>query len=269
MPGTDLTMTTSDGVTLAYDDEGRGRPVLLLHGYSGNRNNFEFQRDALLDAGNRVIALDARGHGASETPSHGQTMARLGQDTRELLDLLDLEDVALIGHSMGVSVALSMFTVSGFDRIERFVAIDQSAKIINDEDWPFGVKQVTWANAYECVRFRAEWGTPGMEPELPEGSSEAVSWESFDHDAMRKLLLDHFVADWRDVLPRIPVPTWVITGRLTNYYDPEGQRWFANQVPDSSFTCFEKSGHSPHVTEIDEFNRQLLEFLSAQEKGLQ
>ncbi len=270
MPGTDLTMTTSDGVTLAYDDEGHGRPVVLLHGYAGNRHNFEFQREALLGAGYRVIGLDIRGHGASETPSHGQTMARLGQDTRELLELLDLEDVALIGHSMGVSVALAMFSISGFARIERFVAIDQSAKIINDESWSFGVKQVTWANAYECVNFRAEWGTPGMEPEPPEGSSEAASWESFDNDdhhATRKLLLDHFVADWRDVLPRIPLPTWVITGRLTNFYNPEGQRWFADQVSDSTFTCFENSGHSAHVTESDEFNRQLLEFLSSQEKG--
>jgi len=169
MPGTDLTMVTSDGVTLAYDDEGGGRPVVLLHGYSGRRANFEFQRDALLEAGYRVIALDARGHGASETPSHGQTMARLGQDTRELLELLELEDVALIGHSMGVSVALAMFTISGFDRIERFVAIDQSAKIINDEDWTFGVKQVSWANAYDCVHFRAEWGTPAWNRSCPKG----------------------------------------------------------------------------------------------------
>src|SRR5688500_1007442 len=103
MPGTDLTMTTSDGVSLAYDDEGRGRPVVLLHGYSGRRANWEFQRGALLRAGNRVIALDARGHGDSETPKHGQTMARLGQDTRELIEHLDLGNVALIGHSMGVS----------------------------------------------------------------------------------------------------------------------------------------------------------------------
>ena len=120
MPGTAQTMTTSDGVTLAYDDEGGGRPVVLLDGYSGRRANWEFQRDALPKAGHRVIALDARGQ--SEIPSHGQTMARLGQDTRELLELLDLEDVALVGHSMGVSVALAMFTISGFDRIERFVA---------------------------------------------------------------------------------------------------------------------------------------------------
>jgi non-heme chloroperoxidase len=261
MSGMSRTMTTSDGVTLSYDDEGDGRPVVLLHGYSGSRANWEFQRAALLGAGHRVIALDIRGHGDSETPSYGQTMARLGQDTRELLEFFDLEDVSLVGHSMGVSVALAMFTISGFDRIDRFVAIDQSPKIINDEHWGFGVKQVTWANAYDCVHFRAEWGAPGLEPDLPEGSSMAEPWEDFDHEAVRKLLLDHFVADWRDVLPRIPVPTWVITGRLTNYYFPEGQQWFADQVPGSTFSCFQNSGHSPHATEIDEFNRQLLEFL--------
>lgn len=256
------TITTSDGVTLVYDDEGEGRPVVLLHGYSGRRANWEFQREAVLEAGYRFIALDMRGHGDSEAPNHGQTMARLGQDTRELIEQLDLDDVSIVGHSMGVSVALAMFTISGFDRIDRFVAIDQSAKIVNDEEWPFGVKQVTWANAYDCVHFRAEWGTPGMEPELPAGSTMAESWEDFDHDRMRKLLLDHFVADWRDVLPRIPVPTWVSTGRLTNFYFPEGQEWFAEQVPDSIFTCFEHSGHCPQVTQIVEFNRQLLEFLS-------
>lgn len=261
MHGPGRTMTTSDGVTLAYDDQGEGRPVVLLHGYSGRRANFEYQVAALLEGGNRVIALDHRGHGASETPAHGLTMARLGQDVRELVDILDLRDVALVGHSMGVSVALAMFTISGFDRIDRFVAIDQSPKIVNDESWGFGVKQVTWANAYDCVYFRAEWGTPGMEPELPPESSEAEPWENFHHDAVRELLLDHFVADWRSVLPRIPVPTWVITGRLTNFYFPEGQQWFAGQVPDSRFTCFEESGHSPHVTEAEKFNRLLLEFL--------
>jgi pimeloyl-ACP methyl ester carboxylesterase len=154
-----------------------------------------------------------------------------------------------------------MFSISGFDRIERFVAVDQSPKIVNDERWGFGVKQVTWDNVYDCVYFRAEWGTPGLEPDVPESSSMGEPWENFPHDQMRKLLLDHFVADWRDVLPRIPVPTWVITGRLTNYYFPEGQQWFADQVPGSQFTCFEESGHSPQATEIEEFNRKLLEFL--------
>ena len=117
MSGQGLTMMTSDNVRIAFDDEGDGRAVVLLHGYGCRRGHWEYQREALLEAGYRVVAVDLRGHGDSETPRHGQTLARLGQDVRELLLQLDLEDVTLVGHSMGVSVALAMFTVSGFDRI--------------------------------------------------------------------------------------------------------------------------------------------------------
>jgi len=54
-----------------------------------------------------------------------------------------------------------------------------------------------------------------------------MTWEKFDHDKVTRLLLDHLVADWRDVLPRIHIPTWVVTGRLSPYYDVEGMEWFA------------------------------------------
>jgi non-heme chloroperoxidase len=262
MPGTDLTMTTSDGVRLVYDDEGAGSPILLVHGYDGCRASWEFQRDVLLGAGHRVVALDQRGHWASEKPQHGLRIVRLGQDLRELIELLDLDDVTLVGHSMGVSVSLSMFSISGLDRIARFVAIDQTPKITNDEDWTWGVRKVTWDNVYDCVHFRADWGEPELEPPMPEGSAMGRTWETFDHDNVRKLLLDHMVADWRDVLPRITVPTWVVTGRLSPYYDLEGMEWFASEVPDARLTVFEHSGHSPQVSEADAFNRQLLDFVT-------
>src|ERR671920_658033 len=139
MTNTDLTLRTSDDVNIAYDDEGSGTPFVLLPGYSSSRKTFEYQREALLAAGKRVIAVDHRGHGASEKPKHGLTMARCGQDVRELLEHLDLEDVVLVGHSMGVSVSLAMLTISGFSRIQKFVWIDQSPKIINDETWRWGV----------------------------------------------------------------------------------------------------------------------------------
>ena len=263
MPGTDLVMTTSDGVRLCFDDEGDGSPILLVHGYDGLRAHWEFQRDALLAAGHRVVALDQRGHGASDKPPYGQRMTRLGQDLRELIEHLNLNGITLVGHSMGVSVSLAMFSISGLDRIDRFVAIDQSPKITNDEHWTWGVRKVTWDNVYDCVHFRADWGEPELEPPMPEGAAMGFTWQTFDHDKVRKLLLDHMVADWRDVLPRIQVPTWVVTGRVSPYYDVEGMEWFAGQVPGGRLTVFERSGHSPHVTEAEAFNRQLLDFASS------
>jgi pimeloyl-ACP methyl ester carboxylesterase len=263
MPGTDLAFTTSDGVRLVYDDEGNGAPFLLVHGYDGLRGHWEFQREVLLKAGYRVVALDLRCHGASDKPEHGQRMSRLGQDLRELMELLDLHDVSLVAHSMGVSVSLAMMAVSGLNRIGRFVAIDQSPKIVNDEDWRWGLRGVTWENVYDCVHFRVEWGgDPDLEPPMPEGSAMSWTWQVFEHDLVKKLLLDHFVADWRDVLSRISVPTLIVTGRLTPFYDLEGMEWAAGEVPDGSITVFEHSGHSPHVSEAPEFNRQLLDFVA-------
>jgi non-heme chloroperoxidase len=263
MSGQGLTMITSDNVRIAYDDEGDGPAFVLLHGYGCRRGHWEYQREALLEAGYRVVAVDLRGHGDSDTPRHGQTLARLGQDVRELLQQLDLDDVTLVGHSMGVSVALAMFTVSGFDRIARFVSIDQSPKIINDEGWAWGVKNVTWHNVDDCVHWRIKWSNEESEPALPAGSAMAEEpWETFDHSAVIKLFVDHFVADWRDTLPRLPMPTWVVTSRFTNYYHLEGMEWFANQVPDGRLSVFEHSGHNPHVSEASEFNRHLLEFVA-------
>ncbi|WP_280417272.1 alpha/beta fold hydrolase [Nocardia carnea] len=270
MSGQGLSFLTSDDVELIYDDEGSGRTFLFLHGYSCRRGHWEYQREALLAGGHRVIALDLRGHGDSQKPQHGQTLARMGQDVRELIEGLGLEQTCLVAHSMGVSVSLAMFMISGFEGIERFVNIDQTPKIINDEGWHWGIKGVSWENFYDCVNFRIKWSDEEQEPSLPPGSAMAEEhWASFDHAAVSKLFLNHFVSDWRDILPRISVPTWVVTSRFTSYYDsdhPEGMEWIAKQIPDSRLTIFEHSGHQPHVSEAAEFNRKLLEFCAVTNK---
>jgi non-heme chloroperoxidase len=264
MQGPDLRMTTSDDVELGYSDEGEGSPVVLLHGYSCTRWHWEYQREALLSAGYRVVMLDFRGHGDSEAPLHGQTLARLGQDTRELLTLLDLQDVTLLCHSMGASVAFAMSTISGFDRIKRFVIVDQTPKIINDDTWGWGVRGVTWDNFQDCIHFRIKWSNEDQEPALPTESRMAQEpWELFDHEAVRGIFTDHFVADWRGSLHRITVPTWVVTSEHTNYYHREGMEWLANEVANGTLSVFKHSGHNPHVTEPDEFNRQLMDFIQS------
>jgi non-heme chloroperoxidase len=162
---------------------------------------------------------------------------------------------------MGVSVSLAMFAISGTDRIGRFVAIDQSAKIVNDEGWAWGVRRVTSQNAYDCMYFRTEWGDPGLEPPMPEGSPKPLDWKP-DLDSRRTLMLDHFVADRRDVLPRIDKPTWVVTGRLSPYYDLDGMKWFASELPNGRLSVFQESGHSPHINEAEDFKSQLLDLMA-------
>jgi pimeloyl-ACP methyl ester carboxylesterase len=99
-----------DGAQIAYTARGSGPAVLLLHGFCADHVlNWETPGviDALVGAGRRVIATDARGHGESEKPNDpdayaGDTMVR---DAQAVLDHLGVEDVDVVGYSMGSMVA--------------------------------------------------------------------------------------------------------------------------------------------------------------------
>src|SRR3989442_4175796 len=104
---------TFDGIELAYDDEGEGPPVLLLHGFAPD-TRINWRRpgviDALVGAGRGVLAYDARGHGRSDKPHRpedygGDAMAR---DAQTLLDRLGLREVDVVGYSMGSLTTLRL-----------------------------------------------------------------------------------------------------------------------------------------------------------------
>src|SRR5258707_10783571 len=95
---------TSDGVQLSYIRQGSGGPIVLLHGWSQCAEEFKHQIEPL-SARHDVIAVDQRSHGESQKVSYGLKISRLSKDLYELLTELDLNDVALLGHSMGSSVA--------------------------------------------------------------------------------------------------------------------------------------------------------------------
>ncbi|MGE5501026.1 MAG: alpha/beta fold hydrolase [Ignavibacteriales bacterium] len=107
--------TASDGVEIAFDDLGprEGRAALLIHGFASNRNE-AWKRTGWYAAferrGQRVVALDLRGHGESGKPhdpaAYGR--GRLVADVIELMDALTLKDVDLFGYSMGARVALKL-----------------------------------------------------------------------------------------------------------------------------------------------------------------
>ena len=100
----------SDGVGIAYSDEGEGEPILLIHGFASNvAANWGDVGwiGALAAAGRRVIALDNRGHGQSEKlydPScYGAPS--MAEDARRLLDHLGIARADVMGYSMGARIA--------------------------------------------------------------------------------------------------------------------------------------------------------------------
>jgi pimeloyl-ACP methyl ester carboxylesterase len=99
-----------DDTDIAYLDEGAGPAVLLLHGFAADhRANWVAPGvvDALVGSGRRVVAADARGHGASAKPTDPARYAgtAMVDDARALLDHLSITAVDVVGYSMGSMVA--------------------------------------------------------------------------------------------------------------------------------------------------------------------
>ena len=96
-----------DGVSLhARDWGGSGQAVVLLHGLASNARIWDGVASRLAGAGLRVVALDQRGHGASDQPASGYDFASVGRDLSAALAALGIERPVLAGHSWGANVGL-------------------------------------------------------------------------------------------------------------------------------------------------------------------
>ena len=109
---------SNDGVSLAYEVHGSGHPVVMLHGaavsFAGNFGACGWV-DPMTARGLRVIGLDSRGHGGSDKPEdpalHGTDV--LTGDVIALLDHLELDQVSIVGYSIGSTIALHLLHTRG------------------------------------------------------------------------------------------------------------------------------------------------------------
>ena len=115
----------SDGVEIAFFDEGAGAPTLLIHGFASKaRINWVSTSwlTALTEAGRRVIALDNRGHGESGKPRETEAYPApiMAEDARRLLDHLGIRKADVIGYSMGARIA-AFLVLAHPERVRRAV----------------------------------------------------------------------------------------------------------------------------------------------------
>jgi non-heme chloroperoxidase len=263
------TVETTDGVRLHYTDDGDGRPVVLIAGFCAPVESWEFQRRALLAEGHRVLALDRRSHGRSDSPAYGQRMARHGKDLHDFLTALRLEDVALVGGSMGGSTIWAYCDLFGDARLRAVVTIDQTPRIVNDESWPYGFYGVTRAN----VGTFFDKGIPdtgrGRPGDRREGFANLIGllgappqFADPDTPAMRALLQDHAGQDWRDVVARITVPALLIAGRDSQFWPFGHATESAATNEHATAVVIDDCGHAVNIDQPEQTNTAILEFLS-------
>ena len=109
VPSAPSVVTTTDGAELAVwsSDRADAECVLLLHGFSLDHTTWEPVAELLVTAGYKVVMLDLRGHGQSTLGSSAPTAERLADDVSATITDLKLQNVHLVGHSLGAVVALT------------------------------------------------------------------------------------------------------------------------------------------------------------------
>ncbi len=97
---------SADGVEIRFDVQGEGEPALVfVHGWSGNRTNWDVQMDYFSDK-YKVIAIDLAGFGESSNIRNNWTMDAFAKDVVAVINQLNIDNVILVGYSMGTPVVL-------------------------------------------------------------------------------------------------------------------------------------------------------------------
>jgi non-heme chloroperoxidase len=153
MPYVTVGQENSGSVELYYEDHGSGRPVVLIHGYPLSGRAWDRQVPVLLDDGYRVITYDRRGFGKSSQPATGYDYDTFTADLRTLLTTLDLNDVTLVGHSMGTGEVTRYLGRVGSARIVSGVLVSPIPPfLLQTSDNPDGIPESVFDGFIEAAR---------------------------------------------------------------------------------------------------------------------
>ncbi len=266
-------LVANDQAKIAYDDDGAGRPLLLVHGWATHAGFFSAQIKALSSTF-RVISIDLRGHGRSRAAGGTLSIDRLARDLIDLADHLDLRDMLVVGWSMGAMVLWRALLDGLAARAAGMVVIDMAPRVVNDGDWHLGLRgshpgKTTHAAAAAMVQ---SWGAvaprvasrifaEGRKAEQVDLRAWATS-QVLDSDpaAMAALWMSLTAQDFRAELPSLPLPTLVTHGKLSRLYSDATAAALAALLPHATIAGFARSGHAPHLEEPDTFNQTLIQF---------
>ncbi len=221
-----------NGVELAVEEHGRGeRPLVLLHGFTGFRQDFADAIESLLPAAGRVITLDLRGHGASTNTGdeRGYTLDGLADDVRAALSALGIARCDLLGHSMGGMLAQRV-ALAEPQRVASLILLSTSAEPldwINEDALKLAAyvgREQGMAKLAEILRARAPEDPARSEPdrrlEREWGAERFWAWrdariiatDPVGYQALGLTLKR--ATDFRARLAGIACPTTAIVGEL-------------------------------------------------------
>lgn len=257
-----MKFTTQDEIKLSYTDQGQGQPVVILTGIGGFKEIWQRQIPVLLTAGYRVINLDCRNQGQSEHTAKGLRISRHAQDLAELIQQLELQQVILMGNSMGAATIFAYVSLYGSANIARVIDVDQSPQMVNTSEWPYGFKALTWNNFYTYLQKPFGKSTfKRIDSQIYQQIQLLKKTFPYDVKLNFPFLVNHALQNWRDVLPQLSCPILFIVGANSPYFNPKFASVAAEMTAQGQVQVIEQSGHIVMAEQPEKFNQALINFL--------
>lgn len=266
----------SSPIELYVEDQGDGRPVVLLHGWPVDSRSWEPQLHPLISAGYRVINYDRRGFGRSSRPTVGYDFDTLAADLDQVLTQLDLRDATVVGFSLGTGELARYIGAHGTERLRSCVFIESLApSFAKSAENPEGVDAAGVAAVQQAIvddRFAWLSGLLNDFLNLEDNLGKRVS-----EDTVRALwnagaeaapyatwaCPPGWLEDFSRDITRIDVPTLIIHGTADRILPIDGQgRRLHAALPGASYVEIDGGPHVLCVTHTAEVNRELLAFLA-------
>lgn len=250
----------------AYDDRGKGQPVILLHGFPFNRSMWSEQIRFFNTQGYRCIAPDLRGLGQNKSSNDINTMEDMARDVAALMDELQIKNALIAGLSMGCYVAFEFVHLfpsrvtalvlaggraEGPDKAEK-QSREQQAKRVLEQGFAPSVESI--------LQSLLSPTTLKEKPEVVTRVRQMVA----STDPRGAAAAQRGMAARRDYstdLAQISLPTLVVAGGDDGVRKPIDADSIHRGIRNSQLEIIDEAGHLMNMEQPEEFNDTLLGFL--------
>ncbi len=268
---------TGQDVHIYYEDLGQGKPVVFIHGWPLNSKMWEYQVTALIQHGYRCIIYDRRGFGKSDRPGGPYDYDAMAGDLKAIIDGLGLNDITLIGFSMGGGEVARYFSKYGGERVAKVVLVSAvTPYMLKTNDNPEGVPKEVFEGMTEGIladrpafmqEFNKEFfGVNFLKHPVSDAFLTAALVQQADASPIATLECAKAFAftDFRADVKKINVPTLIIHGsadKIVPINTSSDQT--AKLIPGATFKVYDGAPHGLWMTHKDELNKDLIDFMQA------
>jgi pimeloyl-ACP methyl ester carboxylesterase len=263
-------MEVETNVHLHITDAGKGRPIVLIHGWPLSDEMFEYQYNDLINENFRVIGITLRGFGKSDKPFGPYNYDVHALDIKNVLCNLEIEDAVLGGFSMGGAIAIRYVSSDDGAHVSKLALFGAAAPVWTQrKDFPYNlpksaVDDLIALNYLDRPKLLSEFAKifSATETSLNAGISSwlyGIGISASSH-AMAQCLLALRDTDLRDDLKKISIPALIMHGKKDKICSFDLAEQMKAGISNSTLIAFENSGHSLFLEETKKFNNELIKF---------